>query len=157
CLYLMHQRAYEEVRRLARGRSVLDLGCNNGWGTRVVAETARRIVGVDVSAGALEEARRSIDASNVQFCQVGGGRLPFVDAEFDVVASCQVIEHVSDYAPYLSEILRVLTPNGVAVFTTPNARIRLDVGMKPWFPFHVREFSGAELHALLQDWFPSVE
>jgi ubiquinone/menaquinone biosynthesis C-methylase UbiE len=157
CLYLMHLRAYEEVCALAQGKSVLDLGCNNGWGTNVVARTAGRVVGVDVSDSALEEARRGATSDNIEFLRVDGEKLPFADGEFDVVASCQVIEHVADYGPYLGEICRVLGPRGVAVFSTPNARIRLDPGMKPWFPFHVREFSGAQLEELLREWFPRVQ
>ena len=157
CLYLMHLRAYEEVCVLGKGKSVLDLGCNNGWGTHIVAQAARRVVGVDVSESALEEARRSAKSDNVEFLRVDGEKLPFADGEFDVVASCQVIEHVADYSPYLREIRRVLGPPGVAIFSTPNARIRLDPGMKPWFPFHVREFSGAELKELLHEWFPKVQ
>jgi ubiquinone/menaquinone biosynthesis C-methylase UbiE len=157
CHYLMHLRAYEEVRELARGKAVLDLGCNNGWGTRVVGQAARRVVGVDVSQSALEEARRSATSANVEFRKVDGQDLPFADGEFDIVASCQVLEHVADYGPYLGEIIRVLGPGGTAVFSTPNARIRLDPGMKPWFPFHVREFSGAELDELLRQWFSEVQ
>jgi SAM-dependent methyltransferase len=157
CLYLMHLRAYEEVRALACGKAVLDLGCNNGWGTHVVGQAARRVVGVDVSQSVLEEARRSATSANVEFRRVDGEELPFADDEFDIVASCQVIEHVADYGPYLGEILRVLSPDGIAVFSTPNAWIRLDPGMKPWFPFHVREFSGAELDELLRQWFPGVQ
>src|SRR5262249_3422876 len=156
CLYLIHLRAYEEVRALAKGKEVLDLGCNNGWGTLVVGEAARRAVGVDVSPSALEEARRSATSANIEFREVDGHRLPFADGEFDIVVSCQVLEHVADYGSYLGEIKRVLRPDGIAVFSTPNARIRLDPGMKPWFPFHVREFSGAELGELLQGWFPRV-
>ncbi len=157
CLYLMHLKAYEEVRSLAAGKMVLDLGCNNGWGTQVIAESARRVVGVDVSPIALEEARRSTSVANIEFCGVDGERLPFTDGEFDIVVSCQVIEHVADYGPYLGEIHRVLSPGGIAVFSTPNALIRLDPGMKPWFPFHVREFSGPELNELLRQWFPKVQ
>jgi 2-polyprenyl-3-methyl-5-hydroxy-6-metoxy-1,4-benzoquinol methylase len=157
CLYLIHLKAYEEVRTLAGGKVVLDLGCNNGWGTHVLGQVARRVVGVDVSRSALEEARRSATSANVEFRRVDGEELPFADGEFDIVASCQVIEHVADYGPYLGEIIRVLSPDGIAVFSTPNARIRLDPGMKPWFPFHVREFSGAELGELLRQWFPGVQ
>jgi SAM-dependent methyltransferase len=157
CLYLIHLRAYEEVRALARGKTVLDLGCNSGWGTLVLGEVARRVVGVDVSQTALDEARRRATSANIEFRRIDGEKLPFADGEFDIVASCQVIEHVADYVPYLGEILRVLSPDGIAVFSTPNARIRLDPGMKPWYPFHVREFSGAELDELLRQWFPRVQ
>ena len=157
CLHLIHLRAYEEVATLATGKNVLDLGCNNGYGTGIIAKTANKITGVDVSEVALAEARRQQTGKNMSFVSVDGSRLPFADGEFDVISSCQVIEHVSDYQPYLSEIVRVLKDDGVVMFTTPNAKIRLDPGMKPWFPFHIREFSGSELGELLRQWFADVQ
>jgi SAM-dependent methyltransferase len=146
----MHLKAYEEITVLARGKTVLDLGCNNGWGTQVISREARHVVGVDVSQRAVDEARRLAIGCNVQFQRFDGKHLPFDDGVFDLVASCQVIEHIADYGAYLGEIRRVLTKDGLAVFTTPNARIRLDPGMKPWSPFHLHEFNAAELPSLLQ-------
>src|SRR4051794_35120006 len=90
CLYLMHLRAYEQVSVLARGKTVLDLGCNNGWGTAVIGKAARRVVGADVSNIALEHANRSITSDNVEFRRIDGERLPFSDGEFEIVVSCQV-------------------------------------------------------------------
>ena len=157
CLYLMHLRAYEEAARQAAGRSVLDLGCNNGYGTKILSAAARRTVGADVSPRAIEQARRSFAADGIEFWLSGGGRLPCDDGSFEVVASLQVIEHVSDYDAYLSEIRRVLAGGGVAVLTTPNALIRLRPGMKPINRFHVREFAADELGELLGRHFPRVE
>ena len=155
--HLVHQRAYEEVASMAENRVVLDLGCNVGYGTKVIGAVCSKAVGVDVSPRAVEEAMRRSSKGNVEFRLVDGKRLPFEDRSFDLVASFQVIEHVDDYAPYLSEIRRVLSPSGRAVFTTPNAVIRLDPGMKPHYPFHVREFSAHDLRTLLQGYFPHVE
>ncbi len=68
-----------------------------------------------------------------------------------------MIEHVSDHEAYLSEIIRLVRPDGLVVFTTPNAQIRLYPGMKPWNEFHVRDFTPAELRELLSTWFDTVE
>jgi len=96
CLYLMHLRAYEEAARYAAGRSVLDLGCNNGYGTKVLSAAARRAVGADVSVRAIDEARRRFAADGIDFWLFDGLRLPCPDGSFEVVASLQVIEHISD-------------------------------------------------------------
>jgi len=156
-LYLIHLTAYEEAARLATGKRVLDLGCNNGYGTERVAHTAARAAGVDVSPQSIEAAQQRESARDIEFRVIDGSRLPFDDESFDLVISFQVIEHIADYAPYLSEIRRVLATGGSVVFTTPNGPLRLDPDMKPWNPFHVREFSPSELRDLLQTWFPQVE
>jgi len=46
--------------------------------------------------------------------------LPFADESFDMVVCREVIEHVLDEARMLSEIRRVLVPNGWLFITTPN-------------------------------------
>ena len=46
-------------------------------------------------------------------------RLPFAAGRFDAVFACDVLEHVVDDAAALSELRRVLVPEGVAVLTVP--------------------------------------
>jgi SAM-dependent methyltransferase len=155
-LRLMHLRAYTEAVGQAAGRDVLDVGCNTGYGTAMFAGTARRIVGVDVSPGAIAAARHRTDAPGAEFVLVDGTSLPFADATFDLVTSFQVLEHVLDPAPYLREVVRVGRPGASVIFTTPNAATRLDPGMRPWNRFHVREYRAAELGDLLRGSFASV-
>jgi ubiquinone/menaquinone biosynthesis C-methylase UbiE len=156
CLHLMHQKSYEDIKDLARGKMVLDFGCNNGYGTKEISQHATATAGVDVSARAIEDARRRYAREGIEFCVFDGVRLPFTDEHFDIVTSFQVIEHIMDIDAYLSEIYRVLKPEGLAVFTTPNAAIRLDPGMKPWNRFHVREYKSDELASVLQSQFSRV-
>jgi SAM-dependent methyltransferase len=156
CLHLMHLRAYEEVAPLAKDKAVLDLGCNNGYGTNELARVAHRAVGLDVSETAVADARRRFGGAGPEFRVFDGNQIPFDDGTFSTVTSFQVIEHVVDTGAYLDEIARVLQPDGTAVFTTPNAAIRLDPGMKPWNRFHVQEFQAGQLEDLLRTAFPSV-
>lgn len=158
CLALIHQRAYDEASQYVPNRHVLDLGCNNGYGTISLATSgAALVVGVDVSRKMLKEALARPGHPRAKFLPVDGIRLPFPGEAFDVVTSFQVIEHIADYQTYLSEIRRVLRPGGVAMFSTPNAQLRLDPGMTPWNMFHVREFHHHELRDLLAQWFGRVE
>jgi len=157
CLQLIHQKAYDTAAERARGLRVLDLGCNNGYGTRVLATQAASVVGVDVSADLVETARRGHVPDNVSFRRVDGRMLPFADGSFDLVTSFQVIEHIPETGPFLEEVIRVLVPGGGALFTTPNANIRLDPGIPPWNPFHVREYRPEELRACLAPFFDQVE
>jgi len=48
------------------------------------------------------------------------GRLPFDEATFDVVISCETIEHVPDPSGAMSELARVLKDGGRLLLTTPN-------------------------------------
>ena len=155
CLFLIHCKPYEEAREVAKGKAVLDVGCNVGYGTAILARDAASAVGVDVSERAIADARRRYP--HVRYEVVDGSTLPFEDDSFDLVTSVQVIEHVGDYDVYMSEIRRVLAPGGVVFFATPNARIRLDPGMPPWNTTHFREFAAEELRELLLGYFGQVE
>lgn len=153
---LMHLKAYEVATGLAAGLDVLDVGCNTGYGTILLADVGRRVVGVDVSARAIQAAREAAPDGRPEFLAIDGLSLPFADASFDLVTSFQVIEHVREPTPYLREIARVLRPGGTVVLTTPNAATRLDPGMPPWNPFHVREYLAGELETELRIVFPTV-
>ena len=74
---------------------------------------------------------------------------------FDSVLSVQSIEHVPDPERVLAEVARVLRPDGVAVFVTPN---RLTLGRPDEIidPYHHVEFDAAELRALCAPWFGGV-
>ena len=69
--------------------------------------------------------------------------------------SVQSIEHVPDPERVLAEVARVLRPDGVAVFVTPN---RLTLGRPDEIidPYHHVEFDAAELRALCAPWFGDV-
>ncbi len=136
-LHLIHSFAYVQVSGFVNEKKVLDLGCNTGYGTGILAGVAKNVVGVDVSERAISTAKKRYRHPGIAFCLTDGKRLPFENSAFDVIVSCQVIEHTVNDDLYLGELKRVLSPAGMAVFTTPNALLRLDPGMRPWNPFHV--------------------
>jgi SAM-dependent methyltransferase len=157
CLHILHQKDYEEAAALVPSGLILDLGCNNGWGSYELSRYGHNVIGVDVSADALEDARKRFHAANLEFRHVSGLELPFGSNHFDLVTSFQVIEHIVDMDAYLNEIRRVLKPGGIVAFTTPNAMIRLDPDMKPWNRFHIQEFTPSRLEALLRPEFAEVK
>ena len=63
---------------------------------------------------------------------------------------------IVDYKHFIDEIKRIITSEGVIIFTTPNALLRLYPEMKPWDMFHVREFNHSDLKSLLDNCFTHV-
>ena len=152
-LHLMHQSDYEVAASLACAKTVLDLGCNGGYGTNVLGAACKAVTGVDVSPAAINAAKDKYNSGNLSFLLVDGLTLPFASSSYDMVTSFQVIEHLADYDLYFSEIKRVLRPGGLLLLTTPNAAIRVHPGQKPWNPFHVHEFRASELADLVENHF----
>lgn len=127
---------------------VLEIGTGSGYGVEVVAPRARRFVTLDkrVPEGVARE------HPGVEFLRATVPPLPFADRSFDCVISFQVIEHIVRDAELVREVHRVLRPGGRFILTTPNAPMSLT--RNPW---HVREYTAAELAALLGGPFPAVE
>jgi SAM-dependent methyltransferase len=48
------------------------------------------------------------------------GSLPFDDASFDAAIAVEVLEHIDGHDRFFAEVARVLAPNGIVMFTTPN-------------------------------------
>jgi SAM-dependent methyltransferase len=154
--HLIHRKAYEETAALVFNKTVLDVGCNVGYGVQLLANAGATVSGVDVSPQAVKVAKERL-GTGADIRLYDGKRSNFAAHSFDVVTSFQVIEHISDYDAYFAEIARVLRADGIAIFTTPNRCLRLDSGMKPWNPFHVREFGPKDLRDFLLERFKQVE
>jgi SAM-dependent methyltransferase len=150
-----HEAAYEFAVPLVAGRTVLEVGCGEGYGTDLLARSADRIIGVDYDA--LTAAHAAVRYRSAQFVRANLAALPLPSESVDVVATLQVIEHVCNHGEFVRECLRVLRPGGLLLVTTPN-RLTFSPGLDtPVNPFHTKEFTAAELTALLVSCDLSVE
>ena len=119
------------------GAVVLELGCGTGKNTGWFAQTARRVIAVDFSAGMLAEARRRVTAANVELRTHDiRERWPVADGSIDVIACNLVLEHVEDLAPIFHEAVRVLRSGGELLVCE----------LHPY-----RQLSGAQAHYLDPD------
>jgi malonyl-CoA O-methyltransferase len=101
-----------------QGLSVLDMGCGTGRHALWCAEQGANVTAVDFSAGMLAAAREKPFAERVDFLQLDlHEALPFGDAQFDVVVSGLVLEHIRDLGMFFGEARRVLKPEGRAVIS----------------------------------------
>jgi SAM-dependent methyltransferase len=107
------------------GARALDLGCGAGDFTAVLAHAGAVPIGVDVAEAAVRRAARR--HQGLDFRRVPIDRpLPFEDCAFELVWCSEVIEHVADTGPWLSELRRVLAPRGRLLLTTPShGRLRV--------------------------------
>ena len=156
-LYLRHLCAYEFVKDIIPKDSlVLELGCGEGYGTNLLSQHFRKIVGLDVDRNTIDHASRKYCSENCFFEVYDGLENPYGDNTFDAVVSFQVIEHLRDDKKYVSEIYRVLKKKSKFILTTPNRIYRLNPGQRPWNRFHVREYSPCALNNILRNNFSDV-
>src|SRR4051812_42174912 len=140
-----HYLRYRWAAELAAGKSVLDAGCGTGYGSQILTEAgARRVVGIDVDRDALPKRGRE----NLEFAVADVHELPYADAEFDLVVSFEVIEHVERRNEVIAELARVLADDGVFLVSSPN-RNAYPAGN----PHHVYEYLPEELQAEVSSHF----
>jgi ubiquinone/menaquinone biosynthesis C-methylase UbiE len=116
---------WPEVESFLEGRSgrvALDVGCGNGRHTELLADRAETAVGVDVSRGLLDEASaRARDrgfADATAFVHGDAAALPVRDDAVDLAVYVAALHHLSPRdarIESLTELARVLAPNGVAL------------------------------------------
>ncbi|MEO9112872.1 MAG: class I SAM-dependent methyltransferase [Lacunisphaera sp.] len=132
----------------ATALSVLDAGCGTGGMLRRLkeAEPTWRLAGLDFSPLACDLAR---ERTSLVITEGSIMAMPFADAAFDAVVSCDVVCQVSDAGAALREFRRCLRPAGIVVLTMPAYQ---------WmYSYHDREVANlrryecGEVNALLRE------
>jgi ubiquinone/menaquinone biosynthesis C-methylase UbiE len=103
-----------------QGKTVLDYGCGSAKAAVVLAQEGAEVVGFDVSSAAIQLGERRVKANGaekqVRLLVASGGKLPFKTAFFDYIFGYEVLYYLNGKFKFGDEILRVLKPNGMAIF-----------------------------------------
>lgn len=106
---------------LLAGARVLEIGCGSGDFAAWMAENgAHEVIGRDFSSVPIIEASERFERDNLTFSLGDVENLDDRAASFDLVVSCETIEHVPSPPKAMSELSRVLRSGGVLLLTTPN-------------------------------------
>jgi 2-polyprenyl-3-methyl-5-hydroxy-6-metoxy-1,4-benzoquinol methylase len=155
--YRRHLAVYEWIAARVAGSAVLDMACGEGYGSAVLAGTARSVVGVDGNPDAHEHARLRYTRPGLSF-EWGAVESFGEPGAFDAVVFLQTIEHVADPASVLAHFRSLLTPGGVVYVSTPNLLTLAPPGAeKSDNPWHLREYRAEEFAALCREGFGRVE
>jgi 2-polyprenyl-6-hydroxyphenyl methylase/3-demethylubiquinone-9 3-methyltransferase len=112
--------ALEQISHHGGASSVLDVGCGAGFLTNALAKEKFVVSGLDLSPESLETAQRHDSTGTVRYRSGNAYCLPYSDGSFDVVTSMDFLEHVDNPDLVISEITRVLKPDGLFLFHTFN-------------------------------------
>lgn len=104
--------------QIAPAFTILDVGCGGGRTIDKLAAAAGtgRVSGIDISSQSVAVARKTnarwIAAGRVDIQQAAVSKLPFTDAQFDLVTAVETHYYWPDPVADMREILRVLRPGG---------------------------------------------
>ncbi|MFC2049412.1 class I SAM-dependent methyltransferase [Chlamydiota bacterium] len=139
----------------SQGRTVLELGCGEGIGATLLAESAISYTGIDLDDAAILSARQNLTGEKFKFIydDFMGKKL----GSFQTVVSLDVVEHIypEHEAVYFETILKNLTQDGIAIVGTPNITAA-PYASKASNLGHVNLFSQARLKETLERYFHNV-
>jgi SAM-dependent methyltransferase len=98
------------VEELAGCHKVLDLGCGDGQIARALAAQGSDVLGVDPTQLHIDVAIER--GGGPRYLLGGATKIPADDETFDAVVACLVFEHIDQMDEAMTEVARVLKPNG---------------------------------------------
>ena len=113
--FINRTRLYYQVsqfsKRIKLDGNVLDVGC--GVKPYQHLFSSQKYLGIDIKGGGLEDSIKRVD--NI----FDGKKIPYPSNKFDAVMATEVLEHVEDPLGLLTEMRRVLKPQGKLFLTMP--------------------------------------
>lgn len=153
-----HWHRYLYATQFVKGKNVLDIACGEGYGSDLLAQTAKTVTGIDISPETIDFAKAKYKKENLSFIEGSVGKIP-VNGEkvFDVVVSFETIEHVDALMQesFLKEVKRLLKDDGIFIVSSPDKLFYSDI---PNYKneFHIKEFYEKEFFEFLHKYFKCV-
>ena len=148
--YRIQKKKIEKILKLLEEHkegNILDIGCGDGLITSLIAErTGARAYGVDISRKAVIKAKKRGITAKVM--NVDRHRFPFKEKTFDFVFCGDLLEHLYDTEKLLSNIKKVLKPNGYVIISVPNIASWYNRGflllgyMPTWIESSLKTYTG---------------
>jgi SAM-dependent methyltransferase len=124
----------DAILRIKRSGSVLDVGCGSGNFLRCMREQGFSAFGIEPSGTGSEYARDE-HGIDIYHGMIEDYSATHRDSRFDVITMLNVLEHLTDPVGVLSQLSKLLAPDGVLAIVIPDARFHDWVG-------RVRRFAG---------------
>lgn len=149
---------YKFVAKMLDGcEKVLEVGCGDAFGTRIVAQGVQSVTAVDFDPEFVKSAQSIMSERWPMTYMVHNMLAGPVVGSFDAVYSLDVLEHISveDESRFLENMIASLTPNGIAIIGTPSLQSQAYASEHSRIG-HINCKDQQELKGLMQRWFYNV-
>lgn len=131
---------------------ILDIGCNIGLFASYALEEGFNVFSIDANAKRIHFAHHAVKR---RMCIADASYAPFGADIFDCVNLSHVLEHLEEPLQALSEVYRVLKPDGLLIINVPNCKglipLLRPLSWQGWSPqTHFWHFTPKTLVSLLQ-------
>jgi 2-polyprenyl-3-methyl-5-hydroxy-6-metoxy-1,4-benzoquinol methylase len=141
----------DEFERYRKSNRILDVGCGAGFFLDQAKKRGWEVYGTEYSTRAVEVCK----AKGINMKEGVLQRKNFDEADFDVITSFEVIEHINNPIKEVDEIYAILRKGGLFYCTTPNFNSLLRFYLKDdyniiSYPEHLCYFTNQTLHKVLK-------
>ena len=134
---------------LSKTSIILDCGCGFGWKTLQMANEGLVTIGMDIKKD-FKKIQKFKLKTKPHFIIASADSIPFKKDVFDLIYSSHVIEHVLNQKLMISELKRVIKPNGWLLLIVPNMKnLSTSIERKFSDATHLREYTKKDLKVLL--------
>jgi 2-polyprenyl-6-hydroxyphenyl methylase/3-demethylubiquinone-9 3-methyltransferase len=106
-------------RRPLKGKRAADVGCGGGLLAEPLARLGAEVMGVDAAPETIAAARLHAEGQGLAIDYREGG-VERLDGRYDLIASLEVIEHVTDPQAFVRGLAEALAEDGLLFLSTPN-------------------------------------
>lgn len=149
---------YKFVSRMLQGRSnVLEVGCADAFGTRIVQQAVDSLTAVDFDPVFVEDAKERMDPHWVFDVKVHDMLAGPVEGTFDAVYALDVLEHIDPTTEddFLTNVVASIAETGIAIFGMPSLESQAYASPQSKAG-HVNCKSGDVLKETLEKYFNTV-
>ncbi|MFX1354906.1 MAG: class I SAM-dependent methyltransferase [Promethearchaeota archaeon] len=101
------------------GLKGIDIGCGEGYNTRIASKKGAQIIGIDISKTFIEKAIEEEEKTplGIKYKVISATNLPFANNEFEFAISTMAFMDLSQLNKALEEVYRVVKPSGFFQFS----------------------------------------
>jgi ubiquinone/menaquinone biosynthesis C-methylase UbiE len=142
------------------GQSVLEFGAGSSWAGRLFNQLGLHVISLDISKSALELGKILKSSWPVfgnqpehSFLEFDGHTINLPDESMDRIICLDSFHHVANPDRILNEFFRILSPNGLAVFSEPGPRHSLGAQSQQ----EMKNFNVIENNIIIEDIWSSAK
>ena len=147
-----HVCRYNWVKDFVKNKTVLDIACGTGFGSRIMATEggAASVLACDIDERSVKYASLKNRNENLNF-RVQNAENFETENKFNVAVSFETIEHLHNPQSFLQCISKALNDDGMFFVSTPISNVPQND--KPDNIYHVTEWGFKRFHSILEDYF----
>jgi ubiquinone/menaquinone biosynthesis C-methylase UbiE len=111
--------AFFEILPEIKGKYGIDIGCGEGYNTRLLAQNGAKIEAIDISENFIQKAveLEAENPLNIKYQNASAIEIPFEDQTFDFAVSFMCFMDIPETELAIKEAFRVLMPGGFLQFS----------------------------------------